>query len=142
MPAAIDVGVHGCGNFLENTYQFGVEVRTSICLDDAKRGLQGHWLLVRAARGEGIENIDDGKNSGIERDLFTFEPAQIATAIELFMVAFDDFAGTLQPFRFVDDVYAQRNVGAHECKFFRRQANRLAEFDGVECDPEIVIAGV
>ncbi len=170
-----DASVDGGGDFAEACDQCRIEMAAGILADDGERLFERHRFLVGAARGQGVEDVDDGENTGVERDGFAAQAAQIARAVEFLVVPLNDLAGAVQPFRLVDDVDAERDMGAHGGEFLlgqlagleqdvvadadladivqegaenqlahglRIQPPGLAEFDGVEGDAEIVVAGV
>jgi len=112
-------------NFSSRT---GSKWRAGVVHDERHCLAKGHRRLVGPLRGHGIEDIDDGKNTGVDRDFLAAQSLRVATAVVPLVMKFDHVARRPEPGRLLDDIHAESDVRAHDGQF------RLIERTGLEQD--------
>ena len=122
-----DGGIESRGDGQEMGHQGRVEMAAGVLFDHGQGPFQGEGLLVGTAGGEGVEDIHDGEDPGIDRDGLALEPLQVARAVVFLVVILDDFPGRRQPGGLGHDVHAEGDVGAHDGEFLFGQLARLEE---------------
>src|SRR6185312_3859348 len=111
----------------ENFDHLRIELRTSPALHELHCFVERHCLTIWPVRSQGVEAIDDGKNSRTQRNVFAGQTIGISAAIPGFMVGSNDRHNRIGKPYPLQDVGPDNRMNFHLVEFFGGQLTRFVD---------------
>src|SRR5882762_11811768 len=115
------------GHSQESGHHVGIKLAPGEALDFLLGGLQTLLGTVGAIRGDGIERVGNGEDTGAQGNFLATQTARISRAIPFFLVGINDVGSLGQKWNFAQHLIAVVTVLAHDADFFSRERSRLAQ---------------
>src|SRR5271156_2560121 len=104
-----------------------IELGTRTFADDLDARLEGGSPAIGPVRGNGIEGVGHGEDSGAWKNFIALEAAGIALAIVPLVMSKHEFGRVSKKGNVCNQIEADLNVALHEFSFIRRERPGLEE---------------